>query len=64
MDILKGMLKAILVVCGVVIVPILLVFIGIALLIIGPVVGGSCIIGLPFIALGVIIGVRQVKKKN
>ena len=63
MDTMKGILKAILIACGLVVVPIFLVILGMALTVIGPVAGIVLIIGLPFIALGVVIGVRQKNGK-
>lgn len=63
MDTLKGIGKALLIAAGLVVLPIILVVIGALLTIVGPVAGGIMIIGLPFISLGVIIGVKQ-KKKN
>ena len=64
MDTLKAILKAVLIAAGLVVVPILLVIIGMALTIIGPVAGIVMIIGLPFISLGVLIGVKQMKNKK
>lgn len=64
MDILKGILKAILVAVLIVVIPIAFVVIGMALTVIGPLAGCILIIGLPFVSIGVWIGVRQVKKNN
>ena len=63
MDVLKGIGKAVLIAICCVVLPILLVVVGMALTIIGPILGVILIFGLPAISLGVLIGVRQMKDK-
>ena len=49
---------------GLIAIPLLLVVVGIALSVVGPVAGIAIIIFLPLIVVGVVIGYREAKKDN
>lgn len=60
----EGILKAVLIAVGCVVIPIALVVIGITLSIVGPLAGILMIIFLPMVLVGVIIGRSTIKKKK
>ena len=60
---LKAILKTVGIAVGLVAIPILLVIIGMALTVVGPLAGILLIIFLPLVAIGVIIGYNEAKKK-
>lgn len=64
MDVLKGIGVAILIAVALVCLPIILTVIGGIMTVLGPVAALIILIGLPFIALGVIIGAKQKKSKD
>ena len=49
---------------GLIAIPLLLVVVGIALSVVGPVAGIAIIIFLPLIVVGVVIGYREAKNKK
>ncbi|MBO7449885.1 MAG: hypothetical protein J6U54_05900 [Clostridiales bacterium] len=59
---LKAIFKTLGVAIGLVVIPILLIVVGMALTIIGPLAGTLMIIFLPLIIAGVIIGYNSAKK--
>lgn len=61
---LKAILKTVGIAVGLVAIPILLVIIGMALTVVGPLVGVLLIIFLPLIAVGVVIGWNERNKKG
>lgn len=61
---LKAILKTVGVAAGLVVIPILLIIIGMALTVVGPLAGVLLIIFLPLIAIGVIVGYNEAKKKK
>lgn len=61
---IKAILKTVGVAVGLVAVPILLIIIGMALTIVGPLVGVLLIIFLPLVAIGVVIGYNERNKKG
>lgn len=61
---LKAIMKTIGVAVGLVAIPLLLVIVGMALSIVGPLVGAILIIFLPLVIVGVIIGYNSAKKNK
>lgn len=61
---IKAILKTVGVAVGLVAIPILLVIIGMALTVVGPLVGVLLIIFLPLVAIGVVIGYNERSKKG
>lgn len=61
---IKAIFKTIGVAVGIAIIPILLIIIGIALSVVGPLAGFLMIIFLPLIIAGIIIGYREAKKEK
>lgn len=61
---LKAILKTIGVAVGLVAIPLLLVIVGMALSIVGPIAGVLLIIFLPLIIIGVVIGYLSAKKNK
>ena len=59
---LKAIMKTIGVAVGLVAIPLLLVIVGMALSIVGPIAGVLLIIFLPLVVVGVIIGYNSAKK--
>ena len=60
---LKAIFKTVGIAIGLVAIPILLVIIGMALTVVGPLAGVLLIIFLPLVAIGVVIGYNEAKKK-
>ncbi len=61
---IKAILKTVGVAVGLVAIPILLIIIGMALTVVGPLVGVLLIIFLPLVAIGVVIGWNERNKKG
>ncbi len=61
---IKAILKTVGVAVGLVAIPILLIIIGMALTVVGPLVGVLLIIFLPLVAIGVVIGYNERNKKG
>ena len=61
---IRAILKTVGVAVGLVAIPILLIIIGMALTVVGPLVGVLLIIFLPLVAIGVVIGWNERNKKG
>lgn len=61
---LKAILKTVMIAVGLVAIPVLLVIIGMAFTVVGPLAGILLIIFLPLVAIGVVIGYNERGKKG